>query len=145
MLKISGNVRCVEERFAHKYYNEISIGIDFTARDIQEQCKQKSHPWEIAKAFDGSAPIGKFIPIDKVDRNAIGFQLKKNGVVVQDGNTRDLIFSLDHLVSYISHFFSLHTGDLIYTGTPAGVGPVQIGDQLEGFIEGEHLLSCRVK
>lgn len=145
VLKISGNVRCVEERFAHKYFNEISIGIDFTARDIQEQCKQKGHPWEIAKAFDGSAPIGKFIPLDRVDRNAIGFQLKKNGEVVQDGNTRDLIFSLDHLVSYISHFFSLHTGDLIYTGTPAGVGPVQIGDLLEGYIEGEHLLSCRVK
>lgn len=96
----------------------------------------KKLSWEIAKAFDGSAPIGKFIPIDKVDRNAIGFQLKKNGVVVQDGNTRNPSFYFYHLVSYISHFFSLHTGDLIYTGTPAGVGPVQIGDQLEGLSKG---------
>lgn len=145
VLKISGNIRSVEERFAHKYYQEITIGIDFTARDVQEVCKKKGHPWEIAKAFDGSAPVGKFINLEQVNREAIGFQLRKNGTVVQDGNTKDLIFSFDHLVSYISRFFTLHTGDLIFTGTPAGVGPVQIGDALEGFIEGEHLLSCRVK
>ncbi len=145
VLKIARNGRHVQAEFAHKYYEEITIGIDFTARDIQRRCKEKGHPWEIAKGFDGSAPIGTFIPISEVDRHAIGFYFTKNGEIVQQGNTRDLIFSFDYLITYVSKYFKLQQGDLLFTGTPAGVGPVQIGDQLEGFIEGKPLLKCAVK
>lgn len=135
VLKITKNGKHVEEKFAHKYYDEIALGIDFTARDVQKQCKEKGHPWEIAKGFDGSGVLSKFIPIDRVDKNAIKFHLEKNGEVVQQGNTKDLIFNFDYLISYLSTIFKVQTGDIIYTGTPAGVGPVQIGDKLEGFIE----------
>ncbi len=135
VLKITKNGKHVEEKFAHKYYNEIAFGIDFTARDVQAECKKKGHPWEIAKGFDGSGGLSEFISLDRVDSNAIKFHLKKNGEVVQKGNTKDLIFSFDHLISYLSTIFKIQTGDIIYTGTPAGVGPVQIGDTLEGFIE----------
>lgn len=122
------------------------MGIDFTARDIQSECKKKGLPWEKAKAFDGSAPIGEFVPIDSLkDRNAISFHLDVNGSTVQQGNTRDLIFTFDHLVSYISTFVTLRMGDLIYTGTPAGVGPVKIGDRLEGYMEGKKHLDFFVK
>jgi acylpyruvate hydrolase len=146
VLKINGNVKHVEEKFAHKYYDLISIGIDFTARDVQDECKKKGHPWEIAKAFDGSAPIGEFIELESLkDSNAVNFQLLKNGKIVQDGSTKDMIFHFDRLISYLSTIFMLSTGDLIYTGTPAGVGPVKIGDVLEGFIEGKKLLHCEVR
>jgi len=134
VLKIGKNGRHVQSEFAKDYVKEIALGIDFTARDIQAQCKAKGHPWEIAKGFDGSAVLSPFIPINTVDRNAIEFKLDKNGETVQHGNTKDLIFQFDHLITYVSQFFKLNMGDLIYTGTPAGVGPVKIGDKLEGFI-----------
>ena len=152
VLKIGKNGKAVQPQFAKKYYNEIAFGIDFTARDLQRKCKEKGHPWEIAKAFDGSAALSKFIPIDKVDRNAIEFQLKKNEEVVQMGNTKDLIFSFDYLISYVSKFFKLQMGDYIFTGTPAGVGSVKIGDQLEGLIktntngeEWKSMLTCPIR
>lgn len=136
----------IEERFAHNYYDEIGLGIDFTARDIQSKCKEKGHPWEKAKAFDGSAPISQnFVSKSQLDLDDLSFYLKKNGETVQEGNTKDMIFPIDRLISEISKFFTLKIGDLIFTGTPAGVGPVQIGDELEGFINDEKLLTVRVK
>lgn len=145
VLKICRNGRHVQQEFAHKYYNQIAIGLDFTARDVQDACKAKGHPWEIAKGFDGSAALSPFISIDKVDKAAIKFQLTKNDEVVQSGNTEDLIFSFDYIITYVSQFFKLHQGDVIYTGTPAGVGPVAIGDVLKGSIEGEELLYCEIR
>ena len=135
VLKIGKNGRHVQPDFAKGYYPEIGLGIDFTARDIQQRCKEKGHPWEIAKGFDGSAVISDFLPLDRFNRNAIEFGLHKNGEQVQKGNTKDMIFGFDDLIVYLSQFFKLQMGDLIYTGTPAGVGPVQIGDVLEGFVE----------
>ena len=134
VLKIGRNGRHIQPEFASRYYDQIGFGIDFTARDLQRQLKEKGHPWEIAKGFDGSAGISPFISKEELDTSAIEFQLTKNGEVVQHGNTRDLIFSFDHLLAYVSQYFKLHQGDLIYTGTPAGVGEVQTGDQLEGFL-----------
>ncbi|HTF04253.1 MAG TPA: fumarylacetoacetate hydrolase family protein [Bacteroidia bacterium] len=146
VLKISKVGKHIEEKFAHRYYNEIGLGIDFTARDLQAECKKKGLPWEKAKAFDHSAPIGEFVSIDALkDKNAIDFHLHLNGAMVQRGNTRDLIFSFDQLVSYISKFVTLRMGDLIYTGTPAGVGAVKIGDRLEGFMEGKKIFGFEVK
>ncbi len=145
VLKVCRNGRHVQPEFASKYYEEIAVGIDFTARDLQRQCKEKGHPWEIAKGFDNSAVLGRFISIKNLDPAAIKFSLLKNDEVVQIGNTRDMIFSFEDIIVYVSKFFKLQQGDLIYTGTPAGVGPVQIGDKLEGFIENQHLLSCEVK
>lgn len=146
VLKICKNGRHVQPEFAAAYYQEIALGIDFTARDIQEQCKAKGHPWEIAKAFDGSAPVSKFIPLTaEMREGGIGFRLRKNGEVVQDGHTSDLIFDFDTLICHISKYFKLQVGDMIFTGTPAGVGPIAIGDVLEGSIEGQELLSCHIK
>lgn len=134
VVKMCKNGRHIQPSYAHKYYEQVALGIDFTARDLQTECKQKGHPWEIAKGFDGSAPISDFISIDKVNRNAIEFELHKNGTLVQKGNTKDMIFSIDQIIVYISKFFKLQMGDIIYTGTPAGVGPVVIGDKLEGLL-----------
>ncbi len=146
VLKIGKNGRHIEEKFANTYYDEIGIGIDFTARDIQQQQKEKGLPWEIAKAFDGAAPISSFVPIKKfTDPANIRFHLLKNGEKVQDGNSGLMIFSFDKIVSYVSRFVTLKMGDLIFTGTPAGVGPVQIGDVLEAFIENEKMLKVPVK
>ncbi|MCO6479276.1 MAG: fumarylacetoacetate hydrolase family protein [Phaeodactylibacter sp.] len=149
VLKVAKNGRHVQPEFAAGYYKEVSLGIDFTARDLQQECKDKGQPWEIAKGFDGSAVLGKFISIDKLNRQAIEFELRKNGETVQHGNTKDMLFSFDDIIVYTSRFFKLQMGDLIYTGTPAGVGPVQIGDKLEGFIhtrtEIRQLFSCEVK
>ena len=146
VLKISKNGRHIEEKFAHTYYEEIGIGIDFTARDLQQKQKEKGLPWEISKAFDGAAPLGKFLPKEKFpDLSNIRFHLLKNGDKVQDGNSGLMIFSFDRIISYVSKFISLKMGDLIFTGTPAGVGPVQIGDVLEAFIQDEKLLKCAVK
>jgi len=144
VLKICRNGKHIEEQFAHKYYDEIGLGIDFTARDVQEVCKQKGLPWEKAKAFDNSAPIGKFVKKDTLGAN-IDFELKINGEMRQKGNSRDLIFSFDKVISYVSKFVTLKTGDLIYTGTPEGVGQVKQGDQLEGFVNGEKFLSLVIK
>ncbi|NOX85873.1 MAG: fumarylacetoacetate hydrolase family protein [Chlorobi bacterium] len=146
VLKISRNGRHIEEKFAHKYFDEIGIGIDFTARDIQAECKKRGLPWEIAKAFDQSAPVGKFLPKSQFpDLNNINFQLKVNGEVRQDGNSKDMIFSFGHIIAYVSQFISLKTGDLIFTGTPEGVGPTAINDHFEAFIEGKKLLEFNVK
>jgi 2-keto-4-pentenoate hydratase/2-oxohepta-3-ene-1,7-dioic acid hydratase in catechol pathway len=146
VLKISRVGKHIEKQFAHRYYDEISLGIDFTARDLQKQCKAKGFPWEIAKAFDNSAPFGDFVPkTDYPDINRMNFKLLKNGEEVQNGNTRDMIFDFDTIVSYVSQFFTLKIGDLIYTGTPEGVGPVKTGDRLEAFLEDKKMLDFEIK
>ena len=146
VIRINRPGKHIEEKFAHKYYEEIGIGIDFTARDIQAKCKEKGLPWEKAKAFDGSAPIGKFVPKNKLSSmDNINFHLLVNGNTVQKGNTKDLLFSFDKVIAYISKYITLKTGDLIYTGTPEGVGPVKPGDRLEAFIEGDKMLEFEVK
>ncbi len=146
VLRVAKNGRSVQPEFAHRYYDAVAFGIDFTARDLQDQLKKKGHPWEIAKGFDRSAPISRFVPLEELDHaQDIHFQLKKNGEVVQDGHTRDLIFSFDTLICHISKYFTLFKGDYVFTGTPAGVGPVQIGDVLEGWIEGKEMLHCAIR
>jgi acylpyruvate hydrolase len=145
VLKIGKAGKCIAPEFAHRYYDAIGLGIDFTARDIQQRLKTKGHPWEIAKAFDGSAILGRFIPTDQLTPHDISFHLTKNGHIVQQGNSKDLLFSFDVLVSYISHYFKLMIGDYIFTGTPAGVGPVAINDVLEGFVGDKKLLHCEIK
>ncbi|MCE9540069.1 MAG: fumarylacetoacetate hydrolase family protein [Bacteroidetes bacterium] len=146
VLKINKPGKNIQTQFANKYYDEIGIGIDFTARDIQAECKKNGLPWEKAKAFDGAAPIGKFIDKKQFsDEKNINFHLKINGNNVQEGNTKDLLFSFDAIIAYISKYFTLRTGDLIYTGTPEGVGPVKIGDRLEAFIENQKLLDFEIK
>ncbi len=146
VLRICKNGKNIERRFANTYYNEITVGIDFTARDLQSQCKAKGLPWEMAKAFDGSAPIGEMVGKEKYKNiQEISFRLDINGKTVQQGNTKDMIFTCDAIIEYVSKFVTLKMGDLIFTGTPAGVGPVAIGDKLEGFIEGEKLFECSVK
>lgn len=145
VVRIAKNGKHIAEKFAHKYYDHISIGIDFTARDLQTKLKTKGHPWEIAKGFDGSAPVGHFVALKNLPPiNNIGFTLLKNGQTVQSGNTADLLFSFDKLISYVSTYFTLHKGDYIFTGTPEGVGRVQVGDYLEGYIGGQKLLECKV-
>ncbi len=145
VLKICKAGKHIEEQFAHKYYDQIGLGIDFTARDIQTECKLKGLPWEKAKSFDNSAPIGKFENKTKFILNNINFSLTINGDQKQLGNSSDLIFSFDQIISFVSKFVSLKVGDLIYTGTPSGVGPVKIGDKLEGFINGVSYLTLSIK
>ena len=145
VLRISKNGKAIQPEFAHRYYDKIALGIDFTARDVQDELKAKGLPWEIAKGFDGSAVLSDFVAIEDYDKGNIRFQLTKNGETVQDGTTQDLIFTFDALIVYISQYFTLQQGDLIYTGTPSGVGAVKIGDKLEGFLEGKPLLSCEIK
>jgi acylpyruvate hydrolase len=137
----------IEEQFAHRYYEEIGIGVDFTARDVQQHCKEKGHPWEKAKAFDGSAPVSKqFISVSKLDLDkGINFSLTRNGNLVQEGNSSDMIFSINKIIAYVSKFITLKIGDLIFTGTPEGVGKVEKGDLLEASIEGEKLLEVKVR
>jgi 2-keto-4-pentenoate hydratase/2-oxohepta-3-ene-1,7-dioic acid hydratase in catechol pathway len=146
ILKIMKLGKNIEKQFAHRYYQEIGIGIDFTARDLQRQCIKDGKPWEIAKAFDGSAVLGKFIPKEKLPHaEAVSFQLDLNGQTVQKGNTGDMIFSFGDIIAFVSKYVTLKTGDLIYTGTPAGVGPVKIGDHLVASIEGQVMLDFWVK
>ena len=146
VLKINKVGKHIEEQFANKYYDEIGLGIDFTARDLQNIAKEKGMPWEKAKAFDGSAPIGKFISKTALGNlNDISFELKINGKSRQAGNTKDLLFSFDKIISYVSKFVTLKVGDLIYTGTPEGVSAVQIGDKLQGYINGDLFLEFDVK
>jgi len=145
VIRINKVGKNIQEKFARSYYSELGIGVDFTARDLQAQLKSKGLPWELAKGFDGSAPIGEFLPIADLDLSNINFGLKKNGAWVQQGNTKDMIFSFDKIISFISQYFTLKVGDLIYTGTPAGVGPVAIGDKLEGFMEEKSMLNFEVK
>jgi len=145
VLKICKNGRHVQPDFASGYFEQIGLGIDFTARDLQAACKEKGHPWEIAKGFDHSAVVSDFHALKNYDRTAIKFEMKKNGETVQNGNTADLIFQFEELIQYVSKFFKLQMGDLIFTGTPAGVGPVVKGDHLEGYLEGTKILDCKIK
>jgi len=146
VLKINRLGKNIDRRFAHRYFRELSVGIDFTARDLQRQCKEHGWPWEMAKGFEGSAPLGKFMDKDHFeDIHNLSFGLELNGQVVQSGNTRDLLFSFEELISYVSRFFTLKMGDLIFTGTPAGVGPVHVGDRLSAYIGDKTLLDFRVK
>lgn len=146
VVKICRVGKNIPMEFAHRYYDEIGLGIDFTARDIQAECKKKGLPWEKAKAFDGAAPISKFISKDKFkDVGNLNFHLDINGSRVQTGNTSNMIFSIDYLISYLSQFFTLKIGDLIYTGTPEGVGPVKIGDNLVAELEGEKMMDFSVR
>jgi len=146
VLRISKNGKYIQERHASNYYNGITVGIDFTARDIQDECKKKGLPWEKAKAFDNSAAIGKFIDITPaINKKNINFTFSKNGEIVQTGNSGQMIFSFDKLIANISNYFSLNIGDLIFTGTPAGVGECVVGDELEAFYEGTSLLKVEVK
>ncbi len=147
VVRINRVGRHIEEQFAHRYYDSIGLGIDFTARDVQKKCKEKGLPWEKAKAFDHSAPLSReFIPLaDIIDVQNIDFSLRKNGEVVQLGNSKDMLFGIDRLIQEVSKYFTLKIGDLIYTGTPAGVGPVQIGDELEGYIGEKKMFFLRVK
>ena len=146
VIKISKNGKNIDEQFSHKYYEEIGLGIDFTARDIQQECKELGHPWEKAKGFDGSAQIShKFINKNELDLNNINFKLAKNQQRVQNGNSKNMIYSFDYIISYVSKFYTLRAGDLIYTGTPAGVGKVEIGDKLVGYLNEEKILSVNIK
>lgn len=146
VLRVCKNGRSIQPEFAHRYYDAVAFGIDFTARDLQDKLKQKGQPWEIAKGFDRSAPLSTFIPLDTMpDIRNVHFQLKKNGQVVQDGHTGDMIFGFDTIICYLSRYFTIQKGDYIFTGTPAGVGPVVKGDLLEGFVEGKQMLSCLIK
>ncbi len=146
VVKISRLGKSISEKFAHRYYDEITVGIDFTARDLQLDQKNLGLPWEISKSFDGSAPIGDFISKEEVDDiNNIDFHLDINGNTVQRGNSGDMIYSIDKIISYLSNFFTLKIGDLIFTGTPAGVGTVSIDDNLQGFIGDKKLLDFKIK
>jgi 2-keto-4-pentenoate hydratase/2-oxohepta-3-ene-1,7-dioic acid hydratase in catechol pathway len=146
VVKINKLGKNIQTKFAHTYYDEIGLGIDFTARDLQQKCKEKSLPWEMAKAFDHSAPVSEiFISKNELDLVDLHFHLLKNGEKVQVGNSKDMLFNIDEIIAYVSQFITLKIGDLIFTGTPAGVGPVQIGDVLEGFIEDRKLLELKIK
>ena len=145
VLKVCKAGKHIEEQFAHKYYDEIGLGIDFTARDIQAKCKEKGLPWEKAKAFDNSAPIGSFVKKETLDLGNINFELKVNGYTRQIGNSKDLIFSFDKVIAYVSQFVTLKVGDLIYTGTPEGVAGVKLGDKLEGLINHTLFLKLNIK
>lgn len=147
VLRISKEGKNIDEKFASKYFDAITIGVDFTARDLQQKAKEKGLPWDIAKGFNGSAPVSDtFIPVaDFKDLKNINFSLKVNGELKQQGNTSFMLFSFDYIISYLSKFFTLRTGDLIFTGTPKGVGPVKVGDVLSASIEDEKLLEFEVK
>jgi len=146
VLKISKEGKNVSEKFASSYFDEIGLGIDFTARDIQARHKEKGLPWELAKAFDNSAPISNFVPKSKfADLYSLNFKLDINGQPRQVGNTRDLLFSFEKIVAFVSGYITLKKGDLIFTGTPPGVSKVNIGDHLEGYLEGEKMLDFYIK
>ena len=138
--------RTVPERFAHRYYDAVTVGIDFTARELQKKLREAGQPWDLCKGFDGAAALGEWVSKEKFrDVQAMHFHLDINGQTVQEGRTSDMIFSIDHIVSYISQFFTLKTGDIIYTGTPVGVGPVHIDDHLEGYVEDRKVLEFNCK
>ena len=146
VLRICKEGKHIAKKFAPNYYDAVSLGIDFTARDVQQQLKEKKLPWELAKSFDHSAVVGSLIPVQEIENLlTLDFSLLKNGDLVQKGNTKDMIFSFDELIACISQYITLRKGDLIYTGTPAGVGAVQIGDVLEGFILDQKMFTCHVK
>lgn len=146
LVKINKVGKYINKKFAHKYYDEIGLGIDFTARDLQSKLKEKGLPWEKAKAFDGAAVIGNWIPVSDIkDVNNINFSLQKNDDIVQNGNTSHMLWKIDEIIEYISKYFTLKIGDIIFTGTPAGVGKVIANDKLKGFIENTQMFSITVK
>ncbi len=146
VLRICKNGKYIQDRFANKYYNAVTVGIDFTARDIQNDLKSKGLPWEKAKAWDNSAVIGKWIELKpEINKSDINFCLYKNKELVQQGNSGNMIFSFDQIIAHISNYFSLNIGDLVFTGTPAGVGECVVGDDLEGFIEDESMFELSIK
>ena len=146
VIRINRLGRSIEERYADRYYSELALGVDFTARDLQAEQKKKGLPWEIAKGFDYSAPVSEFFPVKKYgDIHKLSFRLDLNGKTVQDGNTSLMIFSFEKIIAYVSRFMTLKTGDLIFTGTPAGVGPVAINNRLEAYLEGDKLMDFPVK
>ncbi|MFC2089181.1 fumarylacetoacetate hydrolase family protein [Bacteroidota bacterium] len=146
VIRIQRLGRSIPEKFANRYYSEVALGVDFTARDLQAEMKKKGLPWEIAKGFDYSAPVSEFLPVDELGNiNALDFHLDINGTRVQQGSSKDMIFNFDRIISYVSRFMTLKTGDLIFTGTPAGVGPVKINDHLEAYLCGRKMMDFFVK
>lgn len=146
IVKINKVGKYIDAKYAHKYYDEIGVGIDFTARDLQQKLKEKSLPWEIAKAFDGSAVIGNFLPVNKFESvENLSFELLNNGQRVQFGNTQNMIWNINEIIAFASQYFTLKIGDIIFTGTPEGVASVKPNDILEGFLEGEKLFKIQVK
>jgi len=146
LLLVSKEGKNIEKKFAHLYYDSIGVGIDFTARDLQQKLKSKGLPWEISKAFNGSAPVSSFLPKEQfVDLKNIDFHLSIDNTIKQKGNTQLLIFDFDYIISYLSKFFTLKKGDIIFTGTPSGVGPIQIGNVLEAFIGEQKMLHVEIK
>jgi len=146
VVRISKNGKYIQEKHASNYYNAISVGIDFTARDIQKQLKEKGLPWEKAKSFDNSAAVGNFVDITPaMNKKNINFSFEKNKEIVQKGNSKDMIFSIDAIIANISNYFSLNIGDLIFTGTPAGVGECMVGDALQGYLEDNCVLTMEIK
>ena len=143
VVKIKKVGKSISKRFAHKYYDEISLGLDLTARDLQEECKEKGMPWEIAKGFDSSAPIGKWY--QKKDLKSLDFYLLKNGEKVQEGNPSQMVFDVDRIIEYVSKFMTLKKGDLIFTGTPSGVGKMEVNDVFEAYLDGRKTIDLRVK
>ena len=147
VVKIDKVGKCIQEKFAPRYYSSIALGIDFTARDLQQKFKQQSLPWALSKGFDGAAVLSQFVELKDLGKDIqdIHFSLYKNGELTQDGYSGDMLFGVNQLISYVSQYMTLKTGDLIYTGTPVGVGPVKIGDVLEGVLEDRKILQCRIK
>jgi len=147
VVKINKLGKNIDEQFSHRYYDEITVGIDFTARDLQQTLRQKGLPWEICKGFDGAATLGSFVPLLSagVSIKNIDFHLDIDARTVQKGNTSDMIFSVDQIIAYVSRFVTLKTGDLIYTGTPAGVGKVEIGNHLQGYLNNRKLLDFYIR
>ncbi|WP_025763826.1 fumarylacetoacetate hydrolase family protein [Dyadobacter tibetensis] len=146
VVKINRVGKNIEERFAHKYYSEVAVGIDFTARDLQSELKAKGLPWELAKAFNGSAPVSEFVSLSELgDIQNLNFGLALNGEMKQEGNSSMMLYRVNHLISFISKFFMIKKGDLIFTGTPKGVGAVQIGDTLTTYLEGKEMMKLSVK
>lgn len=146
LLKISQEGKYIEEKFAHKYYDAIGIGIDFTARDLQQKAKEKGLPWLLAKGFNGSAPMSEFVPKNQFpDLQDLNFRLEVDGEIKQQGNTKMMLFPFDYLIAYVSQFITLKKGDVLFTGTPKGVGPIQPGNTLVAYIEDQKLLTCEIK
>lgn len=146
VVRISRLGKSIPQRFAHRYYDAVTCGIDFTARDLQRKCKEKGLPWTLCKGFDGAAAIGEWVPVEKFrDIQAIHFHLDINGNTVQEGCTSDMLYTVDELIAYISRWFTLKTGDILFTGTPMGVGPVHINDHMEGWLEERKVMEFNVK
>lgn len=146
VVRISREGKYIQEKFVHSYIDGVGLGIDFTARDLQKEAKEKGLPWALAKGFNGAAPVSEFLPPDQFSSlQELNFTCSINGELRQKGHTKDMIFTVDHLISYISRFITVKKGDLIFTGTPAGVGPVTIGDHLEASLEGQQLLDFHIK